>query len=263
MAAREQERRAHSRQVRGARSREARRGTCSGVPPRIPSPKPGCPSESESRLGRVVRGPSLLGSPGAKGVGRRHRLREALVPTVKWRVVADGAMSTRPEQSVPSCQGDVAIRARRPATAQEDCPTDHKRTTLPRASKPPGLLGTTTTLSASESAISSMTLSSTVNRGARTAASAPWNASPLSTTTRAASPISAASFRADSRSALESRGSRHPKQPAGDGRSMPPWRSSWWSWPRRRRRRALTRRRSPEVLGGRARWPLSGRPVAL
>ena len=68
-----------------------------------------------------------------------------------------------------------------------------------------GLLGTTTSLSVSESAISSMTLSSTVNRSARTTASAPCNASRLSTATSAASPISAASVRADSRSALERR----------------------------------------------------------
>ena len=57
----------------------------------------------------------------------------------------------------------------------------------------------------SESAISSMTPFSTPNRSARTTAPVPCNASRLSTATTAVRPIFAASVRADSLSALESR----------------------------------------------------------
>jgi catechol 2,3-dioxygenase-like lactoylglutathione lyase family enzyme len=67
--------------------------------------------------------------------------------------------------------------------------------------------------------ISSMTPFSTENRSARTTATAPRNASRLSTATTAARPISAASVRADSLSALESRRSRHLRR---DDRSDPP-----------------------------------------
>jgi hypothetical protein len=76
---------------------------------------------------------------------------------------------------------------------------------FPCASALTGLLGTTTSVSASVSAISSMTPFSTVNRSARTTASAPCNASRLPAATTAARPISAASVRAESWSALESR----------------------------------------------------------
>ena len=58
--------------------------------------------------------------------------------------------------------------------------------------------GTTTSLPVSGSAISSMTPFSTVNRSARTTASAPCNASRLPAATTAARPIFAASVRADS-----------------------------------------------------------------
>ena len=68
-----------------------------------------------------------------------------------------------------------------------------------------GLLGTTTSLPVSGSAISSRTLFSTVNRSARMTASAPRNASRLSAATTAARPIFSASVRADSWLALESR----------------------------------------------------------
>src|SRR6202453_529523 len=93
-----------------------------------------------------------------------------------------------------------------PATASpEDCPSGRTRESFPCASALNGLLGTTTSLSVSASEISSRTSCNTVKRSASTTASAPCSASPLFLATTAPGPICAASRRADSGSALESR----------------------------------------------------------
>src|SRR3984885_4709533 len=135
-------------------------------------------------------------------------------------------------------------------TLPEDCRCGNRRTIFPCESRPTGLLGTTTSLSVSESAISSMTPFSTPNRSARMTASAPCNASRLSLAAAAPRPIAAASFRADSVSALER---RRVSPPDASRRAM-----TDPSPPVPMIAVLMTRTRLSSALLGR---PVSGRPV--
>jgi hypothetical protein len=95
---------------------------------------------------------------------------------------------------VPNAMARRAPCGSHPATTlPEDCRCGRRRMVFPCASRPTGLLGTTTSLSVSGSAISSMTPFSTPNRSARMMASAPYNASRLSLAAAAPRPIAAAS----------------------------------------------------------------------
>jgi hypothetical protein len=95
---------------------------------------------------------------------------------------------------VPNAMARRAPCGSHPArTLPEDCRCGRRRMIFPCASRPTGLLGTTTRLSVSGSAISSMTPFSTPNRSARMMASAPYNASRLSLAAAAPRPIAAAS----------------------------------------------------------------------
>ena len=81
---------------------------------------------------------------------------------------------------VPNAMAKRVPIGNHPATTwPDDCPSGRSRTTLPCASSPTGLLGTTRDVSPSASAISSMTSFNTENRSARTTASAPSRAHPV------------------------------------------------------------------------------------
>ena len=172
------------------RDRDGRRPPRAGstVRSRRPSPARSRPFGSTARLPRQH--------------GRRRSRRTGPPAPVT------GCLRTRRDRPnrVPNAMAKRAPAGNHPATTSpEDCPSGRRRETLPCASTLSGLLGTTTSLPASGSTISSTTPFSTVNRSARTAASVPCNASRLPAATTAARPISAASVRADSVSALESR----------------------------------------------------------
>src|ERR1700733_9915080 len=140
---------------------------------------------------------------------------------------------------VPNAMARRAPARNHPATTSpEGSPSGRRRVTLPCASRPTGLLGTTTSLSASTSAISSMT--------------------PFSTPNRTPPPIPPASVRADSVSGLESR------------RVSPPeasWRAMADPSPPVPMIAVLiteTSKASPGVPGIRcSQWPVSGSPVTL
>ena len=193
-----------SRPQRSTQFRPPRRGT---GPPRTP------PQDREDRhsprVGSTVR-PRRSSSAQSLpfGLSARPRRSHAHPRTRRTapRVRATGGLWTRRVRPT-WCQTrlqSVSLGNHPATTWPDDCPSGRSRTTLPCASSPTGLLGTTRDVSPSASAISSMTSFNTENRSARMTASAPSNALRLLGATTAAPPIAAASFRADSWSALES-----------------------------------------------------------
>ena len=75
--------------------------------------------------------------------------------------------SKRSAEMVPNAMARRARAGNQPATTSpDDCPSGSRRTRFPCASRPTGLLGTSTTWSISASAISSTTPFSTPNRSA-------------------------------------------------------------------------------------------------
>ena len=178
------------------RDREGRRPPRAGPTARSrrPSPARSRPSGSTARL------------PGQHGRRRSRRTGPSAPVT--------GGQPTRTDRptwiQTPWPNAPPPATTRLPPSQRIALPAGHA-TTLPCASAVTGLLGTTTSLPVSRSAISAMTLFSTVNRSARTTASAPCNASRLPAATTAARPICAASVRADSVSALASRRASPPE----------------------------------------------------